>query len=133
MYLLTSLCLQNRIICPRKNQIWAVRLFKKFKKETKNANAKLVIVGARYSRQYEVDYINKIKEEIAGDSSIEIHDLTNDVDQYYRSSDCLLMTSLNEVTPLVISEAMSYRMPVISTNIAGVPEMMDGKITVFSY
>jgi hypothetical protein len=55
---------------------------------------------------------------------IEIHDLTDDVATYYRESDCLMMVSDNEVTPLVLLEAMSHRLPSIATSIAGVPEML---------
>ena len=39
----------------------------------------------------------------------------------------LLFTSINEVTPMVISEAMSHGIPVISTNIAGT------QYTIISY
>ena len=40
-----------------------------------------------------------------------------------QAADCLLFTSVNEVTPMVISEAMSWSIPVLTTNIAGIPEM----------
>ena len=77
----------------------------------------------RYIRQYEIDYVEKVKAAIGGDSRIELHDVTNDVDQFYRRSDALLFTSLNEVTPMVIAEAMMRSLPVITTDIAGIPEM----------
>ena len=53
------------------------------------------------------------------DPRIELHDVTPDADKFYAMSDVLLFTSLNEVTPLVLSEAMSHRLPIITTNIAG--------------
>ena len=116
----TFLCIG--IICPRKNQIWAVELFKKFKEG--KTNVRLVIVGARYIRQYEIDYVNALKKAIGEDPAIEVHDVTENVDAYYQDADVLLFTSTNEVTPMVISEAMSYEIPVITTNIAGIPEMV---------
>ena len=50
------------IVCPRKNQHWAVRQFKKFAGDRQDV--RLIVVGARYTRQYEIDYVNKVKEEI---------------------------------------------------------------------
>ena len=117
------------IICPRKNQIWAVELFKKF--AVGKTNVRLVIVGARYIRQYEIDYIHALKQVIGEDTSIELHDVTENVDAYYQDADVLLFTSTNEVTPMVISEAMSYEIPVITTNIAGIPEMVNHGIEGF--
>jgi glycosyltransferase involved in cell wall biosynthesis len=114
------------IICPRKNQVWAVQLFKKFAKN--KANVKLIIVGARYNRKYEIEYLDQVKLEIGNDVRIEIHDVTSNVDHYYRITDCLLFTSVNEVTPMVISEAMSFGIPILSTNIAGIPEMLSNGI-----
>lgn len=90
------------IVCPRKNQIWAVRLFKKF--SAINQNSKLVIVGARRTRSYECDYLNQLIEEIGNDSRIALHDVCDNVDRFYQQSSCLLFTSTNEVTPLVIAE-----------------------------
>ena len=78
------------------------------KKSTKESaiecEYRLVIVGARYTRPYEISYLNEVKEAIAlGQCShlIELHDVTDDVDQFYKEADCLLVTSLNEVTPMV--------------------------------
>ena len=52
-----------------------------------------------------------------GDKRSELHDVTNDVDFFYRQADALLFTSLNEVTPMVIAEAMMRALPVVTTDI----------------
>jgi len=116
----TFLCLG--IVCPRKNQHWAVEVFKRWAGDRNDV--RLLVVGARYIRQYETDYVNKVKAIIDGDPRIELHDVTNDVDKFYRMSDVLLFTSLNEVTPMVIAESMLRSLPVITTDIAGIPEML---------
>ena len=113
----TFLCIG--IVCPRKNQVWAVELFKAFAKD--RTDVKLVIVGARETRQYEIDYLNLLKVAIGNDSRIELHPVTENVDPFYQAADVLLFTSTNEVTPMVISEAMSYEIPVITTNIGMIP------------
>lgn len=115
----TFLCLG--IICPRKNQLWTVKLFKQFAKD--KPNARLKVVGARYTRDYEVEYLEQVKAEIDGDDRIEVLDVTDNVDPFYQIADALILTSLNEVTPMVISEALSWSIPVLSTNIAGIGEM----------
>jgi glycosyltransferase involved in cell wall biosynthesis/5'(3')-deoxyribonucleotidase len=125
----TFLCLG--IICPRKNQHWTVQLFKRFARN--KPNLRLQIVGARYSRDYEVKYLEKVKAEAGDDPRIEIFDVTNQVDDYYNTADCLILTSLNEVTPMVISEAMSRGIPVLTTNIAGIEEMITDGVEGFHF
>jgi glycosyltransferase involved in cell wall biosynthesis len=46
------------IVCPRKNQSWAVQQFKAFAKG--RTDVKLVVVGARYTRPYEAQYVEKV-------------------------------------------------------------------------
>jgi len=55
---------------------------------------------------------------------VELHDVTSDPASYYKQADVLLFNSVNEVTPLVLPEAMLHGVPVITTNIAGIPEML---------
>jgi len=116
------------IVCPRKNQLWTVEIFQTFanclKESRCERSVRLLIVGARETRAYEAQYLQRLREAIAGDVRIELFDVTDDVDSFFRRADCLLLTSLNEVTPMVISEAMSWGLPVISTDIAGIPEML---------
>ena len=110
------------IVCPRKNQHWAVETFLRWAGD--RTDVRLLVVGARYIRKYESDYVEKVKQTIAGDKRVELHDVTSNVDEYYRQSDVLLFTSLNEVTPMVIAESMMRGIPVITTDIAGIPEML---------
>ena len=122
--LFTFLCLG--IICPRKNQLWTIQLFKEFARD--KPNARLKVVGARYTRVYEIEYLEQVKREIGGDPRIELFDVTDYVDPFYQMADALILTSLNEVTPMVIPEALSWSIPVLSTNIAGIKEMFtDGR------
>eukprot|EP01035_Chromulina_nebulosa_P020789 gene20789-26949_t len=125
------------IVCPRKNQLWAIEIFKNFKKSLnkrynnsdipheRQRKLKLLIVGARYIRDYEISYVEKVKEAMKDDKDIELHEVTDTVDKYYSLADCLLVTSINEVTPMVLPEAMSRSIPVLSTNIAGIPELFN--------
>jgi len=44
---------------------------------------------------------------------------------YYAAADCLLLPSHAENAPMTIIEAMAARLPVVSTAIAAIPEMVD--------
>ena len=63
----------------------------------------------RYTRPYELKYLNEVKLLAAVDPRIEIHDVTTNVDQYYMQSDVLLCTSTNEVTPMVGQMQNTFR------------------------
>jgi glycosyltransferase involved in cell wall biosynthesis len=118
-HIFTFLCLG--VICPRKNQLWTIELFKQFAKN--KTDIRLQIVGARYTRIYEIEYLQHVKEAIGDDSRIELYDVSDNVDKFYKNADCLILTSLNEVTPMVIPEALSWGIPVLSTDIAGIREI----------
>lgn len=50
------------------------------------------------------------------------------ITEYYHSSDVIVCCSSNDVSPLVILEALAYKKPVIATAIDGIPELVkDGK------
>lgn len=135
------------IVCPRKNQMWAVEIFKSF--AVGRQDVRLVIVGARRTRLYEIEYLECLMKLIDNDQRIEVHNVAENVDKYYQSSDCLLFTSTNEVTPLVICEvssccktqnindrnlqAMAHGLPILSTNIAGIPEMVTPGVEGFLF
>lgn len=113
------------IVCPRKNQLKLVEVFKAF--AGSRCDVRLDIVGARYVRDYESDYADAVAKAIGSDPRIGLHDVTSDPTFWYASSDVLVLNSVNEVTPLVICEALLAELPVVASNIAGIPEMfIDG-------
>jgi 5'-nucleotidase len=114
-------------IGPRKNQARAAELFQRFAVD-KGDSVQLLLLGARYIRPHEVAYLETIKRMIGADDRIQIIDATEDMARYYRRANVLLCTSSNEVTPMVIAEAMAWSISIISTDIAGIREMVtDGQ------
>jgi len=109
------------IVCPRKNQQEAVRAFKRFAGD--RDDVELDVVGARYIRDYEKDYVKKVEEEIGDDPRIKLHPVTDDPASWYARADVLLFLSVNEVTPLVIAEAGLHGLPSITYDIGGIKEM----------
>lgn len=110
------------IVCPRKNQQMAVRAFRKFAGD--RTDVELDIVGARYIRDYEKEYVQKVEEEIGDDPRVKLHPVTDDPASWYARADVLLFLSVNEVTPLVIAEAGLHGLPSITYDIGGIKEMV---------
>ena len=55
----------------------------------------------------------------------------SDIEPVYADSDIFVLSSLWEGLPYVLLEAMAYRLPVVSTNVDGIPEaVVDGKTGV---
>jgi glycosyltransferase involved in cell wall biosynthesis len=58
---------------------------------------------------------------------------TNDIKSFLNSSDLLVLTSKIEGFPLVILEAFSASLPVISSNVGGINEQIDQNINGYLY
>lgn len=51
----------------------------------------------------------------------------SDMSEVYRTSDILVLTSKHEGTPNVVLEALSHAIPVVATNVGGVPEVLNNR------
>jgi len=124
---ITFLCMG--IVCPRKNQAFTVKCFKAMAGDRQDV--RLIVVGVRRIRDYEIQYVEEVERAIDGDRRIELHDVTHEVDEFYSRADVILLASLNEVTPMVLAEGMARGIPVMTTGIAGVPEMVKDGVEGF--
>jgi len=118
-------------VCARKCQHITAEAFSMLVNEKGADNAKLLIVGARYIREHEIEYIKKVKDTLKKggvEDRAQILDIQSEVLKYYLASDVVLVPSKNEVLPLVIAEAQSFQRPLVVTNIDGLPEAVtDGQ------
>ena len=93
--------------------------------ESGKKNLRFIIVGA-----IQTDYLNQIKEKIKQsgfDDKIKIIPVTDPHD-YYFISDVFVCTSFVESYPNVIMEAMAFEIPIVSSDVFGIPEQItDGK------
>lgn len=60
---------------------------------------------------------------------ITLHGFKEDPAPYFRDADILLLTSTYDASPNVILEAMVAGVPVVATNVGGVPEMVQDGVT----
>jgi glycosyltransferase involved in cell wall biosynthesis len=115
-------------VCKRKGQLVTSAAFNRAVQESEKKSGtsyKLLMVGARYIRQHEIEYIDACKKKLGESDAINrttILDVKKNVLPYYLAADIMLCPSLNEVLPLVICEAMAFECPVIATRIDGIPE-----------
>jgi len=81
----------------------------------------VLIIGDGRAYEKYVNYTNKLKIKnvhflgaIYGDAKL----------PYYSAADCLILPSYTEGAPVVIMEAIARNLPVVATNVGGIPKMI---------
>lgn len=84
----------------------------------------LLVGGGREKKGYEalVQDLNLVNEVI-------FTDYQNDVQPYYEIMDLFLLLSSTESFGLVLAEAMLHKLPVVATNVGGIPYLVDDNHT----
>lgn len=116
--------------------------------ERKNFDSNNVVVGIigrleiEKGHIYAIDALEKLTENItlliagkgslettlkskAKDKKVEFVGFLSDTSKFYKDIDILLVPSLRECMPLVIIEAMNSSIPIIATNVGGIPEVIE--------
>ncbi len=89
---------------------------------------KFVIVGDvafEHEKPYK-DSLMQLIERLGLESTVFMLGLRRDVPELLRQSDVLVLPSVYDIFPTVILEAMSMGLPVVATDVGGVPEMVRG-------
>lgn len=89
--------------------------------------ARLLIVGDGDERRC----IENTIEELSLTDHVRVAGSRSDVSSLLAASDVFLLTSISEGIPLTIIEAMAAGLPVVSTAVGGIPEMIDDGRTGF--
>ncbi|MDI6778014.1 MAG: glycosyltransferase family 4 protein [Patescibacteria group bacterium] len=114
-------------ICLRKGQMEFTQAAIEILKKVKNSNLKFVMVGGGRGYEIEKTIRKTIMQSGFGDQII-IIDETKDIFDYYFISDIFVLNSYIEAFPLSILEAMAFGLPIIATDVYGIPEQIeDGK------
>ncbi|UII24842.1 glycosyltransferase family 4 protein [Fulvivirga maritima] len=107
---------------PEKNHSFLIEVFAKYVEE--NENAQLWLVGDGKLRKKLETKVS----ELDLTHSIKFLGFRNDVISLIKAADIMVMPSKIEGLPGVILEAMSCKVPVVASNVGGIPEVIiDGK------
>ncbi len=90
-----------------------------------NSNVQINIYG-----DGEIDKVKNIVKENKISTKVKVNGWISgdDIEKAYNKSDIFILPSYNEGLPMSILEAISYGLPVISTNIDGIPEAVHDNI-----
>ena len=75
---------------------------------------------------------DKLKEKVSSNNLndyINFIGQVNNVDDYLIKSDIFILPSSNDGLPMAIIEAMRASLPIVSTKVGGIPELIDDKVT----
>ena len=116
--------LSSGVLCERKNQLECIQFVLRCREN--GYAVKLTIIGndqGLYGSQ-----CKKYVEENGLQDIVQFRGFVSNVEDYYADADLFILASRVESYPGVIVESMANRIPVISTPIAGVPELLrDGE------
>ena len=105
---------------PLKNVVGILKAFRELVKS--EANARLLLIGNKKKElEFQLEYADLINKNIFFIGEISYPDVA----YHMRESHALIINSIMENAPCVISEALCCGLPVIATNVGGVPEMVD--------
>jgi len=89
------------------------------------ARARFLMIGGR-DTSYDHDLAEFLRE--LGHPNLQVRPETSDVYDWYGAADLFVCTSYEESFPRVILEAMGFALPIVSTDVHGIPEMVrDGQ------
>ncbi len=114
-------------IYPYKRHLTAIRAFNKCRRCYRNVE--LHILGTM-SGSYAEECMQYATNN-GLDSVVFFHGFVSDVGPYLDSSDCILCASIRESFPMSLVEALTYGLTIISTPVAGVPEVFVDKKNAF--
>lgn len=121
-------------LVPIKNHRLALRAFQKV--QASIPNAKLIIVGDGPMKQPLQAYCQQLGLSYASDCNVDRNTAVSvvfaswqmNMPEVMLASDIIILSSDAEGTPLCVMEAMGAGKPVVSTNVGGVPEMIDHSV-----
>lgn len=70
------------------------------------------------------EYFSKIYEPIKNDKTFKFISEVKDINEIYSSFDMLILPSISEGFGFVLLEATCYEMPIVATNVGGIPEVL---------
>ena len=101
-----------------KNQQMIIRAFADISK--KHNNIKLILVGDGPTH----DALIKLANELGVSDKVEFTGLVSNPEMYYQNADVYIQSSHREAMPMSVLQAMMAHMPIISTNVGGLDDVV---------
>jgi len=109
-----------------KGYLYALEAINRLIKRYPNKNIKYYIIGNGYLKENIIRYIKN--EGLEGKISLYGTKIGKELIKYYQKSDIFLLSSVAEAVPIVLMEAQSCEMPVVTTKVGGIEEeVINGK------
>ena len=110
--------------CPRKGQFVFVQAIKFLQTKWPNDIAKIcfVMLGARES-----PYLHFLRTQLETirETDTRLIEERHDVFDFYRLTDIFVCASFQESFPRVILESMAFKLPIVTTDVFGIPEILE--------
>ena len=110
--------------CPRKGQLIFVRAIELLQTTWPNDIAKIcfVMLGARES-----PYLHFLRTQLETirETDTRLIEERHDVFDFYRLTDIFVCASFQESFPRVILESMAFKLPIVTTDVFGIPEILE--------
>ncbi len=107
-----------------KNHIGLISAFEIFNKKYPNSQLHLIGDGERRKQ------IEQIVFEKGLSNSVKFYGLQSNVHLYLRDMDIFTLPSLYEGVPMSIVEAMGTGLPIVASNVGGIPDMLDDNCSI---
>ncbi|MFS0710746.1 glycosyltransferase [Brevundimonas phoenicis] len=120
-------------VCERKGQIDLIEAAQHLPFDVRR-NVRIFLVGAHAEPPYR-DRLLKMLSEIDPDISarIQLTGAVKDMSLYYAAADISVSTSRIESAPRTLVESMVFGLPIVSTPVFGIPELLDFGVNALSY
>jgi glycosyltransferase involved in cell wall biosynthesis len=108
-------------VCERKGQHVFLRAIGHFNRQGHRGKFRFIMVGARPGI-----YLDLLERDLArlGLPNVTLVPETGDVFDFFGAADLFVCTSYEESFPRVVMEAMAFRIPIVTTDVHGVKEMI---------
>ena len=116
-----SLILAVGRLSKEKAHIDLIAAFSSLRKSTSEVNAKLIIVGDGPERER----LEAAADSLGCKESVVFAGQSSDVWPFYSAADVFVLPSHSEGSPNVLLEAMAAGIPIVATEVGGVPEMVE--------
>ncbi len=115
------LCVGNYV--PRKGIIYAIEAFSQIERQ----NFTLHLVGNRKNNSSYYNQLKNAVEKLKLTECVVFHDGSDqeNIKQLYASADIFVLPSFKETFGIVFLEAMHYGLPIITTNVSAMPELIE--------